>query len=385
MSKNSDFSNGGSGLGRALRVLVWVQVVVIIVTIVLYMMFPAMSALHLLPLIVFSLGTVWGLYGLIELFKAKRNALRGQPVSFWKGLAEIVAWNPTEGVLFLKNKNIHFVDSNPDDGGGIHVLFPHLGEELALRVPLEIQTLSFEDKEILTKEYMPLAIRGTMYWRVVDLGKFYLLVSKEIHFANDTGKHGVRTSATRPKFEVAEYWLRSMAEEKTRTIVSQLGTGLLMADKLLSDLPAVLNNQGETLFGGATSQPSAANRSTTEGLANAIKTEFSASASDFGLEIHRVALQEVKLPPEIYAAAVAACKSAYLPIKAKAEAMERKIKLQAEADVIGKEATAMVEIAKSMPAPAFPSNVSALALQEVLAPFFLDFNKKNAAGLISKP
>lgn len=39
-------------------------------------------------------------------------------------------------------------------------------------------------------------------------------------------------------------------------------------------------------------------------------------------------VQEVKLPPEIYTAAVEACKSAYLPIKAKAEAIQRQLQLK---------------------------------------------------------
>ena len=54
---------------------------------------------------------------------------------------------PTEGVLILKNKNIDFVDDNPDDGGGIRIIYPLLGEEVALRIPLEIQTLPFADSE----------------------------------------------------------------------------------------------------------------------------------------------------------------------------------------------------------------------------------------------
>jgi regulator of protease activity HflC (stomatin/prohibitin superfamily) len=364
-------SYDGSGIGRALRALCAIQAIVISAAIAAYFWFPITPLLSRTVLVI---GTALVLYGLGELILAKKKALRGEIVSIWKGFAELVSWNPTEGVLFLKNKQIHFVDSNPNDGGGIRVMFPHWGEELVLRVPLEIQTLSFKDGEVLTKEYVPLAIQGTMYWKVMDLGKFYLLISKEVHFANDTGKHDVKTSATRPKFEVAEFWLRSMAEEKTRTVVSQIGTGLLIADKLQSDLPAALLNQGETLFGGTAPQTSSANRSATEGLANAIKTQFAASVSEYGLEIHRVALQEVRLPPEIYAAAVEACKSAYLPIKAKAEAIARKLKLQAEADVIGTDATGMKEIA---------GNIPALAFQEFLAPLFLDFNKKRAAGMIA--
>jgi regulator of protease activity HflC (stomatin/prohibitin superfamily) len=263
----------------------------LVVTVAAVILFFALPAARLLSIAVLVCGTVCVFAGLVELILAKKKALSGGTVSFWKGLGELVSWNPTEGVLFLKNKHIHFVDSNPNDGGGIRVMFPHLGEEIVLRVPLEIQTLSFKDAEVLTKEYMPLAIQGTMYWKVADLGKFYLLISKDVHFANDSGGHGIKASATRPKFEVAEYWLRSMAEEKTRTVVSQIGTGLLIADKLQSDLPAALLNQGESLFGGGAPQPSSANRSATEGLANAIKTQFAASVSEYGLEIHRVALQ----------------------------------------------------------------------------------------------
>ena len=381
MSNFNNSSNGGSGLGRALRVLGILQIVVIVVGTITFLAFPK---IHVLSVVVLVFGTIFVLSGLVDLISTKRKAMRGdgEPVSFWKGLAEMVAWNPTKRVLFLKNKNIHFVDSNPNDGGGIRVMFPHFGEELVLRVPLEIQTLSFEDKEVLTKEYMPLTIRGTMYWKVVDLSKFYLLVSKEVHFADDRSAHGIKRSANNPQLEVAEYWLRSMSEEKTRTVISQIGTGLFIADKLTADLPAVLHNNGETLFGGA-SQTVTANRSATEGLASAIKTEFAAGVSEYGLEIHRVALQEVKLDPQIYAAAVEACKSAYLPIKAKAEAIARSLKLQADADVIGKEATGMKEIVKNMPAPAFASNISALAIQETLGPFFMDLNNKRAASISS--
>lgn len=366
-------TNGGLGIGRAIRVLAVIQVVVILAALIVFF---ALPAIHLLSLVVLVIGVVFVLSSLVALVLAKRKVLSEQEIPFWKGLAILISWNPIEGVLFLKNKNIHFVDSNPNDGGGIRVVYPHLGEELVLRVPLEIQTLSFEDQEVLTKEYMPLAIKGTLYWKVVDLSKFYLLISKEVHSANDTEKHEIKASVTSPKFEVAEYWLRSMSEEKTRTVVSHLGTGLLIADKLASDLPAGFLNQGEALFGGAAAQPSGAKQSATEGLATAIKTEFEASVSEYGLEIHRVALQEVRLPPEIYAAAVDACKSAYLPIKAKAEAIERRLKLQAEADVIGKDAVGLKEIA---------GNIPALAFQEFLSPLFLDFNRKRAAGLFSRP
>jgi regulator of protease activity HflC (stomatin/prohibitin superfamily) len=320
-------------------------------------------------ILLFVLGTGYLLYLVIQLVLAKGKVLNAQEVSIWNGFAKIVSWNPNEGVLFLKNKQIDFVDNNPHDGGGIRVIYHLLGEEIALRVPLEIQTLNFIDTDVLTREYMPLSIQGTIYWKVVDLSRFYLLISKEVHSASDKGAHSVRASGSRPQFEAAEYWLRSMTEEKTRTIVSRVGTGLLIADQLASDLPKALPEVGPLL--GVDPYSSSGYSSATDSLANTIKTEFEATVREYGLEIHRVALQEVKLPAEIYAAAVGACKSAYLPLKARAEATARKLQLQAEVDVIGKDAVGMKEIT---------ANIPALTFQEFLSPIFSDFNKKRAAG-----
>jgi regulator of protease activity HflC (stomatin/prohibitin superfamily) len=202
------------------------------------------------------------------------------------------------------------------------------------------------------------------------LGQFYLTISKEVHSASDRGAHTVDKTPARPQFEVAEHWLRSMAEEKTRTIVSRVGTGLLIADQLAADLPKALP-EGTAMLMSAP-QSSAGYRGATEGLASAIQSEFESSVGEYGLEIHKVALQEVKLPPEIYAAAIDACKAAYLPLRAQAEALERRLKLQAEADVIGKDATGLKEIASSIPA---------LAFQEFLAPLFLDFNRRRGLGM----
>jgi hypothetical protein len=50
--------------------------------------------------------------------------------------------------------------------------------------------------------------------------------------------------------------------------------------------------------------------------------------------------------------------------------------LYAKADVIGKDATGLKEVATSIPA---------LAFQEFLTPLFLDFNRKRAAGMHPQP
>ncbi len=356
-------SEGDSGLTRAIKPLLITEGVFLLAAALAFVL---QIGYAILIWALFILVSVFITYSLVKLTLAKAQVLQEHDVALWKDRIRLVAWNPTEGVVFLKNKQIQYVDDSPHDGGGIRVMYPVLGEEMVLRVPLEIQTLAFKDSEVLTKEYMPLAIQGTMYWKICDLKQFYLCISKELHTANDRGGHSVGASSLRPKFEVAEQWLRLMAEEKTRMIVSKIGTGLLIADQLASDLPKALPESAATL---EAPQSSPAYRSSTEGLAHAIKNEFETAVKDYGLEIHRVALQEIKLPPEIYAAAVDACKAAYLPLKAKAEALERKMKLQADVDVIGKDAVGMREIA---------GNIPALAFQEFLAPLFLDFNRRKA-------
>jgi regulator of protease activity HflC (stomatin/prohibitin superfamily) len=110
-------------------------------------------------------------------------------------------------------------------------------------------------------------------------------------------------------------------------------------------------------------------RSATEQIAGVIWQEFKTRVTDYGIDIHRVALQDVKFPPDVYAAAIDAAQIAYLPIKAQREALERKLMLQAEADVIGAEAVATKEIA---------GNIPALAFDHVLSPLFMDLGRKRS-------
>lgn len=355
--------NAQLGISRALRTLglVWLA---LFMTLLVFTRFGPFGSLLLF------VGTGFIGYAAVQLVIAKSKVLAEREVMLWKGLTKLVSWNPNEGVLFLKNKQIEFVDHDAHDGGGIRVVYSLLGEELALRVPLEIQTLPFEDEQVLTREYVPLTIKGTMFWKICDVSRFYLLISKEIHSLSDNGQHRIERSArpdSPPQYEAAKHWLQSMAEEKTRAVISRIGTGLLMADRLVSDLPKVLPESQSFL--GCGPQSSAAYRSATESLADTIKADFDSSVREYGLEIHRVALQEIRFHDEIYAAAIDACKAAYLPLKAQAEALERKLKLQAEVDVLGKDAVGMKEVA---------ANIPALAFQEFLSPLFMEFNKKRA-------
>lgn len=295
-------------------------------------------------------------------------------IDLFFGLAKLISWDPTEGVLLLKNKNICFVDDNLFDGGGIRLIYPVLGEELACRAPLEMQTLSFHDDNVLTREYLPLSVHGTMKWRLTNIQRFYLLVSKEIHIANDREGHRVQSpSAANPahqvaasltatrKLEAAEQWLRYVAEEQTRSVVSRVDTGLLVAERVACDLPPEMREQVEGhVINPVPLIPSspAEYRSATDGLAAAIHETVTPKVQEFGIDVHEVTLQEVRLPQHIHDAAVEACKSAYVPLVAQKHAIGRKMQLQAEADVIGAETVGAREVVGNAPAYALSDFLS---------------------------
>jgi len=319
-----------------------------------------------------SLGSV------LHVIFAKVNVLRKKEkreVDLFFGLAKLVAWNPAEGVVIMRNKSIRHVDDNPYDGGGMTIIYPMLGDEVGIRVPLEYQVFEYKDEEVLTKEFIPLKIRGVVRWKIFDLRAFYLNVSNQIGGLTDRRVHFDEEAS---KLDVAKHLMTLMAEQQTRMVVAQAATGLLVADQIVAALPqnvkTVLANSHGTSGGqlthissGTLPVPSSSDdyRLATHGLGGAIQKSITPKIDKYGICLYEVALQEVTLPPEIYAAAKEACAVAYLPMKAQAEAAAhkiklmaqaeaeaagRKMKLQAEADVIGPDAVAMREVMASAPA-----------------------------------
>lgn len=353
-----------NGLQRALNIVLAAWGVAAILSLII-----GLIVAKWLGILFFLTASGYAAFHAFGLFSLRSRVLQEKDILLWKGLARMVAWNPTEGVLFLKNKQVDFVDDNPNDGGGIRCIFPIMGEELATRVPLEIQTTPFSDDGILTKEFIPVSMKATIFWKISDLYKFSISLSKEVHSVNDRGGHSIEPKDSNPQLGTAERWLSSLMEEKTRATVSRVGTGLLISDRLMNELPMALPGEGQpqnALMGPSSSE---IYRSATEGLASAVTGTLADAVADYGIEVHRVTLQQINLPPEIYAAAVEACKSAYTPLKARADAMAEKMRLQARADVIGAEATGLKEIA---------GNVPALVLQDFLGPLFLKMARRGS-------
>jgi regulator of protease activity HflC (stomatin/prohibitin superfamily) len=371
-----------TGIGRVLLVYFMIWALVFVASVAMLAVSPVLG---LLAMAVLLLVTVLLVAHSIILLTAKSRVLRKgeQPLLF--GLLNLVAWNPTQGIVVLRNKVVHYVDESLHDGGGIKLIYPMFGEEVALRVPLEPQSLLFEDQDVLTREYLPITVRGTVKWRIVSLEHFYLLVSSDLHKTSDRAafhaelKQAQQSAAahheieSRRKLGLAVEWLRWTAEEQTRAVVSRLSTGLLVADQVAEDLPPDLRQKVQVTSPESIHASAAVGnyRSGTDSLASHIFDALTERVGQYGIEIHEVTLQNVRLPAEIHQKCVEACMSAYTPLIAGHEAAARQKLLQADANVIGSDNLAAREVVGSAPAYA-------------LADFLGQYLAKNRA-LLSPP
>ena len=100
----------------------------------------------LLSLIVAKLG--------FNFFTARATAIRTgrREIDLFFGFTKLVLWEENEGLLFLKNKRIDSLIYGPDDGGGMKFIYPILGEEIKVHVPLTLQMCEFQDHKVLTRE-----------------------------------------------------------------------------------------------------------------------------------------------------------------------------------------------------------------------------------------
>ena len=259
-------------------------------------------------LLLLLLATAAALHQCWLLVHARQRVLGTKDLPLFWGLIRMIAWDPTEGVLILRNKQVHFSDDDLHDGnGGVRFLYSILGEELALRVPLEVQTLQFSDDNILTREYLSLRVRGSVKWRIHDIRKFYLLVSRELRSTGELNPKGKpATPATHVSVgdehaqgtlnrlvRSAVEWLRGLAEEQTRITFSRVSSGLLIANRITEQLPEVKgltepHRDAPEEFAG-----------TTASLASQLMTALAERVADYGILVQDISLEEVQFPAAI--------------------------------------------------------------------------------------
>jgi regulator of protease activity HflC (stomatin/prohibitin superfamily) len=309
----------------------------------------ACLVLSLPGMVVFGVCTVMifvGITIIARLYLVKSRAMshneKSRNVLF--GFGRMVLWEPTEGVVFLKNKQVQAVDNNPNDGGGIRIIFPILGEQLSLRVPLTVQSCVFTDHNVFTKDYLPVTVRMTIWWRLTDLERYFLSISQNVGYVSDQGSddwggedEGPRR-ASASQLNMAKLWITMMAESVCRQELGKTSTAFLVGSQISSELPQDVQGAG------GSKEALKSYQATTGALAQRLEVGIRKKVEEYGLGMDRVELQEVRLPKQIHDAAVEACAVAFLPAKAEREAAARKIQLQADADVLGADAVALREV-----------------------------------------
>ena len=336
------------------------------------------TLLYYLSMLTFVAATLAVAYEVYYLMRARQKVLVEKDIAIFGGFIRLIAWDPVEGVLFLENKTMGFFDDDLHDGhGGIRLIYPVNGDELALRVRLEVQTLQFFDKDVLTREYLPVTVQGTCKWRIVDIRKFYLLLSRELRVTSDhKNPQGVGTTSAglptahvegeqrleisvQEKVNLAIKWLQVLAGEQTRAVVSRISSGLLVADRLSVEMPeikAAVSRDRSMLAALAAELPPTSDGEWTgaaDGLARSIHDTLKKRALAYGIDIEDVSLQEIRLPDAIVEACAQAAQTAYLPLmaqrKAAADVAVHRANLSTDVELMGKEAVAMREVAKVAP------------------------------------
>jgi len=307
----------------------------------------------LLAVALFFAGTLLKL--VFDLATAKARAIeRGErEVKLFFGFVKLVLWEQNEGVLFLRNKKISEVVYGPQRGGGMKYIFPILGDEWKVHVPLTLQLSVFEDDRILTREAIQLYVKIAFWWRIKDkdgLEKFYLLLAREVRQATDRGYErvrdyrpartpGPRRDPRRSELDAAERWMRTIIESCLRKLVSRQSVAFIISREASAYLQVDRHPDQSTAL-AQIDAPAA----TPDRLAASVQVDLARDAATYGIEIERVEVQEVRLPSDIQREIDKVWKSALAPAQSKPEAeaiaMRIRAQLEAVAQTVGKDAAA---------------------------------------------
>ncbi len=331
-----------------------------------------------LPLFALSL-IVSGLFlaATIKLLFAKQRAISGRQVSILFGLAKLIVWEQNEGLLMLKNKKVWNQIYGSVVGGGLKVIYPVLGEEVRIRAPLTIQLTWFIDEKVLTRDAVQLKVKTAIWWEIHNLEAFFYKIDSEVHSTRSdrltSGSEAVTANrSARGHLSVAEIWVKTLTESCLRKLISETSTFLIVSKQASQGLPA-------EMFQGS-SEPTAI--ATPDRIAKELQTELAKRITSYGINIDRIEIQDVQLPPRIQTAVDEVWISATQPKRSENEASALRNHLQVLADVLGKDAAGLMQIVDKMPSNSYLGNPVGL-IQKVMSQ--LDGSKPTArAKLASK-
>jgi len=306
-------------------------------------------------------------YSFLHVFLAKAHAIRTHKheVNLFFGMAKLVLWEANEGLVLLKNKQVNQIIYGPEDGGGTKYIFPLLGEEVRIREAVTLKLTQFEDGKVLTRDSIQVFLKVAFWWRVSDLEKYYASVDKQVHMVSDTYRKDqivdvLPADTASPKEGAAETWLLTIAESCIRKLVSQTSIASLISKSAMRYLHipekhrVLVGTSEEIPMGLPASSKSARSKvspatdaGTPDVLADEVRAMLAPRVGEYGLEIDRVEVQEVRLPEGVQTAIDDLYEAMLLPARTEQESIAQRMRLQAVADVLGVEMAGLDEVLKN--------------------------------------
>ncbi len=259
-------------------------------------------------------------------FRAFRLGLKRSP--FWGGNAEWIFWDPGETVVLLEHKKLVPMK---DRDGGYRTISAWNGQEYKGRISYKTQFSTWKSDPIITSDGLAVNLGVGIWWRIVDAGLYVSRIAADYH----EGDHHTGENLA----EAAEFWIKKLAAGTLRAEVNQLP-----AEKLISPyVEAYLQVSSGSKDGSAPQQKPVPNFS--DQLDEAQK-ELKKKTIEYGIEIERLEVQELILPP-VYQQKLEAVRVAFLePTQATALTRAQVIALEGLAGVIGKEKVGLIEVLK---------------------------------------
>jgi regulator of protease activity HflC (stomatin/prohibitin superfamily) len=285
-------------------------------------------------------------------------------VTVWFGVGTLLLWNPGETFVFQKNKKLKDVG---DSEGGMRTIFPARGEECVGPISLRTDLLNWEDKQVLTREAQPLDIRVAVWWKISDAKTYAFSISTDALESDKATASRDRLLDDAAVHSAVKSWIYVLTESAVRSQVNQLS----VADVVSAQATQFLQDVGEN---GRPQQQDELGKLFEPAMEGALKT-IKDKARGYGIEVERLEVQHVHLPPEMQEAINDTRKAFLSPIRSEREAEAVKIKLEKLAQVLGKDTVGLNELMKNL------QGSQIMTPFNFMAPLFAGLDKKATSAL----
>jgi regulator of protease activity HflC (stomatin/prohibitin superfamily) len=285
-------------------------------------------------------------------------------VSVWFGLGSLLLWNEGETFVFQKNKKF---DGVGDTKGGTRMISWIRGEQFVGPIPLRTGLDDWEINQVLTREAQPLTIKVAVWWKISDPRAYAFRISTDRPQSFQARSSNSLLLDNAAVDNTVKHWIEVLTESAVRSQVNQLS----VADVVSAQATQFLQEMGEN---GTPQRPAALGQLFEPAMEGVLKTTKE-KAKSYGIEVERLEVQHVHLPPEIQEA-INDTRIAFLsPIRTEREAEAAKIKLEKLAQVLGRDTVGLNELMKNL------HGAQIVTPFNFMAPLFAGLDKRAASAL----